>query len=72
MEEIGNMLVFTDYPFKKGEERQIVPLRVVEFISYDGDKYAIVRFENLLYDIKIGYLFVPLTTHLRSISDGTV
>lgn len=58
------MKAFTDYPFHIDDDPyQIAPIREVEIISYDGDKYCDIMFTdesgNRLYvaDVKAGYLY---------------
>ena len=53
------MHAFTDYPLVElgDEEGKIAPIRRVEPISYDGDKYVRVRFEGRVYSFKAGYLY---------------
>lgn len=55
----GGRMYFTDYPLVElgdtpGEE---APIRQVEFISYDGDKYVEVRVDGVSYTFKSGYLY---------------
>lgn len=50
---------WTDYPMKifgdnPGEE---APIRQVEVIGWDGDKYALVRCMGLLLNLKISYIY---------------
>lgn len=57
--------VWTGYPFVElGDEAgKKAPIREVEFVSYDGNKYAYVILENgVKTDLKMGYLF---PTHLQ-------
>lgn len=56
-----HLKVWTDYPFlalgdKSGEK---APVRQVEVLSYDEDKYCTVRVPCLsqLQDVKLGYLY---------------
>lgn len=54
------MKLYTDYPFLISDQQYgyaSAPVREVEYISYDGNKYVTIQFENKLYDIKYGYLF---------------
>ena len=53
------MKAYTDYPItelgdKSGEE---APIRQVEVIDYDLDKYCTVRIDGLVKSIKAGYLY---------------
>ena len=53
------MKVFTDYPIVElGDiENKIAPIRKVELISYDGDKYAYVIAEGYIVSFKACYLY---------------
>jgi hypothetical protein len=53
------MKAYTDYPIielgdKAGKK---APVREVEIISYDGDKYVTVLVENIQTEIKTGYIY---------------
>lgn len=43
---------YTDYPFEKTAE-----IKLVTLLSYDGNKYCEILFNNQLYEVKLGYLF---------------
>lgn len=54
------MKAFTDYPIVElgdiaGEE---APVREVEILSYDGNKYCEVLVEGVILEIKSGYLYL--------------
>lgn len=51
------MKCFTDYPLFESEYNKIAPIREVELIAYDGDKYVRVLFEGKTYSFKSGYLY---------------
>lgn len=53
------MKAYTDYPFRiLGDIPGINgPIREVEIISYDGDKYCRIIVEGLETEIKSGYLY---------------
>jgi hypothetical protein len=44
---------YTDYPLVTNDNS----LKVVEVISYDGDKYCQIKWENKKYEIKRYHLF---------------
>lgn len=48
---------FTDYPLYPSEFGKEAPVREVDFISYDGNKYCTVRYQNQYFEIKSGYLY---------------
>ena len=53
------MLAFTDYPIVElGDVAgKMAPIRQVEVLSYDGDKYCQVSVSGVLITIKSGYLY---------------
>jgi len=57
---VVTMRVFTDYPFEElGDEAfKEAPVREVEVLSYDGDKYCRVLFDGRELEVKSGYLYV--------------
>ena len=48
---------YTDYPLFEEEYGKEAPMREVNPLSYDGDKYCQVEFEGKTYEIKSGYLY---------------
>ena len=57
--EGGRLVAWTDYPLVElgdigGRE---APVRKVEPLSYDGDKYVVVRFGKRAFSFKRGYLY---------------
>jgi len=50
---------WTDYPIDLLGDcpRQEAPIRECEPISYDGDKYVVVRIDGRKYEIKSGYVY---------------
>lgn len=53
------MKAWTDYPFcRLGDVLGMAaPIRQVEVLSYDGDKYCRILVEGLEQEIKAGYLY---------------
>lgn len=53
------MKAWTDYPFTwLGDiSGQLAPVREIEVLSYDGDKYCRVSVENKVDEIKAGYVY---------------
>lgn len=53
-------LAFTDYPLTElGDVAgQRAPIREVEPLSFDGNKYVRFRFEGQEFQIKAGYLYI--------------
>lgn len=54
------MLAYTDYPIQLlGDENgKVAPIRKVEVLSYDTNKYCIVYVNGVLVEIKAGYLYM--------------
>jgi hypothetical protein len=61
MKRCKHITCWTDYPFVElgDEPYKLAPIRHVNIISYDGNKYAKVSFENCgdILEVKIGYLY---------------
>lgn len=55
----GYMQAWTDYPFTElGDEAyQEAPVREIEVLSYDGDKYCRVMVQGHETEIKAGYIY---------------
>lgn len=54
------MKAWTDYPFTNlgDKPNQKAPVREIEVLSYDGDKYCRVKFAGVFEDeIKSGYIY---------------
>ena len=53
------MKAYTDYPFIciGDKPNKKAPIREVEVLSYDGDKYCLVKFGRVYESIKSGYLY---------------
>jgi len=53
------MKAFTDYPITElcDAPGLIAPIREVEILSYDGNKYCLIFVEGVLTEVKSGYLF---------------
>ena len=52
------VMAFTDYPLYPEEYGKPAPIREVEFVSYDGNKYVKVKYQNQLFEFKAGYLYL--------------
>lgn len=61
MKRCKNITAWTDYPFTElgDEPYKKAPIRHVNVISYDGDKYAKVTFADSgdVLEVKNGYLY---------------
>ncbi len=61
MKRTKTITCWTDYPFVELGDipRQPAPIRHVNLIRYDGDKYATVSFDNCaaVLEVKTGYLY---------------
>lgn len=61
MKRVRFITCWTDYPFVELGDvpHQPAPIRHVNVISYDGDKYVTVSFENngSVLSLKAGYLY---------------
>ena len=53
------MRAYTDYPFVElgDEPYKPAPIREVEILSYDGDKYCKILVEGVGTEVKSGYLY---------------
>lgn len=53
------MKAYTDYPFRLlGDlEYKEAPMREIEVLSYDGDKYCNIVVNGILTEIKLGYIY---------------
>ena len=53
------MKAWTDYPFTKlgDTANKEAPVREIEVLSYDGDKYCRVRVDGVEEEIKAGYVY---------------
>ncbi len=51
-------MAYTDYPFVElgDTPRKHAPIRRVEIVGYDGNKYATVRIGDKTLSVKAGYL----------------
>jgi hypothetical protein len=52
-------IAFTDYPLVELGDipNQLAPIRQVEMVSYDANKYVAVRYFESVIQIKAGYLY---------------
>ena len=61
MKKVKHLTCWTDYPFVElgDEPGKPAPIRHVNIIDYDGDKYATVSFERCgdFLSLKTGYLY---------------
>ena len=59
MKKVKTISCWTDYPFESlgDSPHETAPIRQVEVIYYDGDKYASVIVEGQEESIKTGYLY---------------
>jgi len=61
MKKVQFVTGWTDYPFVElgDEPNQIAPIRQVNVISYDNNKYATVSFADNSFhlEVKLGYLY---------------
>jgi hypothetical protein len=53
------MKAYTDYPmlFRDGLIGGCIPIRRVEVLSYDGNKYCMVKYRGKTHSIKVAYLY---------------
>ena len=53
------MKAWTDYPFTQlGDEAgKEAPIRPIDVLSYDGDKYCYIVVEGIHTEIKSGYIY---------------
>lgn len=51
---------YTDYPIKRLGDipHQPAPIRKIEVLSYDGDKYCKIRIDKICIEIKSGYIYM--------------
>jgi hypothetical protein len=56
---MSKIYLYTDYPFVELGDipNQLAPVRQVEFIHYDNDKYVDIIVEGKLLSVKLGYLY---------------
>lgn len=61
------MQAWTDYPFVEFGDtaNAIAPVREVQIIAFDGDKYATVVVEGIELEIKAGYLYCKPGRHSK-------
>lgn len=59
---------YTDYPLYPSEYGKIAPIREIDVIGYDGDKYCRVVHEGTEFEIKSGYIYPrPMRFYCRKI-----
>ncbi len=51
---------YTDYPIERLGDipHQLAPIRRVKVLSYDRDKYCIIKVEGRYEEIKSGYIYM--------------
>lgn len=51
---------YTDYPIERLGDipHQLAPIRKVKVLSYDGDKYCIIKVKGHYEEIKSGYIYM--------------
>ena len=54
------MKAYTDYPFKVLGDTPgaIAPIRKIKVLSYDGDKYCMIKVDGHYEEIKSGYIYL--------------
>ena len=59
------MKAFTDYPFAElcDEPYKNAPVREVEVLSYDGNKYCRIKVWGVETEVKAGYLYLAAGRH---------
>lgn len=53
---------YTDYPLFSHEAGGHPPIRQIKVLSYDGDKYCKIQYDNKKFEIKSGYIYEYPTT----------
>lgn len=48
---------WTDYPLYPKEERKTAPIRKIMVMSYDGNKYCVIKYKTKKQEIKSGYIY---------------
>jgi hypothetical protein len=54
------MKAWTDYPFRNlgDKPNKVAPVREIEVLSYDGDKYCQVKYAGVFEEqVKAGYIY---------------
>lgn len=53
------MKAFTDYPFIEFGDSvaEKAPIRMCDVLSFDGDKYCLIRINGKIKTVKSGYLY---------------
>jgi hypothetical protein len=56
---MGKLTAWTDYPFAElgDKPNTLAPIRKVEVVDFDGDKYATIKWRNRALTVKSGYLY---------------
>lgn len=52
-----NRQAYTDYPLFEEEYGKPAPMRLVQVVDYDFDKYCTVMYNGEKYEFKAGYLY---------------
>lgn len=75
------MKLFTDYPILELGDKEgcVAPLRQVEVLAYDLDKYCQVLVEGVIVEFKAGYVYrsgrkkyIPFKTWERWVESGKI
>lgn len=55
-----DQIAYTDYPFAElgDKPRELAPVRRCLILDYDGDKYCKIAINNMLLEVKSGYLYI--------------
>lgn len=53
------MKAYTDYPFEElgDQPYMMAPIREINVISYDGDKYCQIEVGGITTEVKAGYIY---------------
>jgi hypothetical protein len=51
---------YTDYPIERLGDipYQLAPIRKIKVLSYDGDKYCMIKVDGYYEEIKAGYIYL--------------
>lgn len=57
---------WTDCPLYTHEQGQKAPLRCIEVLAYDGDKYCKIKYNNEVFEVKNCYIY-PKKRRFRAV-----